>query len=995
MHQPWLSHLPWLFLLSSITSAQSLLPPQIQNLSTSFTTPPMHTRPLFRWWWPHGLVNTTTLLSEIDTITSAGFGGAEINDVHHSTPGALLDPEDHGWGSKPWVDAVIAVLEQATSTNVDGERFRIDLAIGPAWPAAVPGLSPDGVGSAKEVVQGTVVVGVGGVFEGVVPKPFSRKGDGVEVESLLALQAWRVDSSSLPLLGATVKLDGESMIDITNLVDGKGKLRWKAPAIANGTWNIISYWTRGTGQQPEAGPHTIPTSYVIDHFSKAGTHAVSKYWDEHILNDRLKALLRSNSGSLFEDSLELEASTFWTPDLATEFRKRKGYDILTILPLLLRERRRPIFTFTNTDRSSGATNDYWSVISALTIEHHILPLQSWAKTTLNMTLRAQPYGLQTESMAAASVLDIPEGESLSFKGNIDNYRSLSSAGHFTNRNIISSESGAFANGAYSTTFAKMLRALNPAFAVGVNQHVFHGFSYTGTVPGTTAWPGFAAFSPLNGGRSPGYGENWGPGMPMWRHISDLAVYFARMQYFTRLGTPKYDVAFFTQKGYIGSGIGATWLSKDGVRRGWNYGFVSPSMLGLKGAVVKEGRLAPEGPGYGALIVDGDPFADGAKVLSQEMVGRIGELAGEGLRVVVVGGWSNVSAYGYGERSGGGSAEVASGMTGLLGLGSVRNAASKDDIEMVLKELGLRPTVEYLKPSALMYHHRVDKNMDYFTLVASSEKEGVDHDVIFPAKRPRTALFEFDPWSGGVRQVTSYNVQDDGRLRYRVRLKPLQTRLLILAPEKGSSVFIISTTAHGSGRVEHGLHIQSNKDGEFTTTLNNGTAISTIIEEIPKPIELANWQMNLTSYEPGPSPMETIFKTYTRNLTSPLIPWSLLPNLAAISGIGIYTSRFSLQPQSLPSGQTPGAILHIPSIGESGSFRLFVNGKQIPADQLEEDFDIGVSLGEGENEINIEVASTLLNRLRVSNERAFGKTRAQVYGLRGIVRVVPYVRARVG
>ena len=52
----------------------------------------------------------------------------------------------------------------------------------------------------------------------------------------------------------------------------------------------------------------------------------------------------------------------------------------------------------------------------------------------------------------------------------------------------------YAGGAYSTTWEKALRTLGSTFAAGVNQTVFHGFPYA-DAPGV-AWPGFAAFSPV-------------------------------------------------------------------------------------------------------------------------------------------------------------------------------------------------------------------------------------------------------------------------------------------------------------------------------------------------------------------------------------------------------------------------------------------------------------------------------------------------------------------
>ena len=92
---------------------------------------------------------------------------------------------------------------------------------------------------------------------------------------------------------------------------------------------------------------------------------------------------------------------------------------------------------------------------------------------------------------------------------------------------------------------------------------------------------------------------------MWSHMGAFAAYLGRMQWFLRQGVPKYDVAFFMQKGYVGSGTGAKWFSKGGLRNGWTLGFLSPGLLDLPEAVVKDGFLAPQGPSYRLLVLDGE------------------------------------------------------------------------------------------------------------------------------------------------------------------------------------------------------------------------------------------------------------------------------------------------------------------------------------------------------------------------------------------------------
>ncbi|MEV5178115.1 alpha-L-rhamnosidase, partial [Streptomyces flaveolus] len=115
-----------------------------------FARPPRSVRPKFRWWWPDGLVDPDEIAREIDQIADAGFGGAEIAAVHHSVKNkSLLDTEHHGWGSAPWRAGVEAALSRAARRGLT-----VDLTLGPSWPVAVPGVTPDDEAAAQELAHG-------------------------------------------------------------------------------------------------------------------------------------------------------------------------------------------------------------------------------------------------------------------------------------------------------------------------------------------------------------------------------------------------------------------------------------------------------------------------------------------------------------------------------------------------------------------------------------------------------------------------------------------------------------------------------------------------------------------------------------------------------------------------------------------------------------------------------------------------------------------------
>src|SRR4051794_12322559 len=137
--------------------------PAQANFASDFAHPSRAVQPKFRWWWPNALIDNAEIANEIDQMADAGFGGAEIADVHHSTPSGL-DPAGHGWGTQAWVDAM-----QSALTRAKARGMTIDLSAGPAWPSAVPSITPDSTAAIKEMAYGRLALT--GPYSGPAPQP--------------------------------------------------------------------------------------------------------------------------------------------------------------------------------------------------------------------------------------------------------------------------------------------------------------------------------------------------------------------------------------------------------------------------------------------------------------------------------------------------------------------------------------------------------------------------------------------------------------------------------------------------------------------------------------------------------------------------------------------------------------------------------------------------------------------------------------------------------
>ncbi|KAB8196015.1 alpha-L-rhamnosidase [Nonomuraea phyllanthi] len=932
-----------------------------------FARPRAAVRPRVRWWWPDAHVDPAEIRREVDQLADAGFGGAEIAAVHHSiSDKSVLDPVGHGWGTPAWNAAVEAALDQAARRGLT-----IDLTIGPSWPAAVPTITPESPAAVKELAHGSVTVAAGATYTGEAPPPAV---EGRPARTLLLVQAARIDTAN-----STRDETGLDPASVREVPVTGTTVSWTAPA--EGEWVLIAYWERGSGQRPESGPHTAPEAYVVDHFSRAGTQAVIDFWESRLLTPAVRGLLKRSGGALFEDSIEIEAGGLpWTPGMLAEFGRRRGHPLTPLLPVIVLADEDPVFAY-DAALTRHARKDYWDTVSELFNEHHFTMLRDWAHS-LGLELRAQPYGLRTDAIASAAVLDVPEGESLGFK-NLDDYRCLAGGRDLAGHEVLSCEAGAYAGGAYTTTWTKLLSTMGGAYAAGLNQTVLHGFSYA-TAPGA-GWPGFAAFTPYGG--TAGYSESWGPRQPTWHHITDVSGYFARIHQIMREGAPRADVAVLRQTGYTKTGLGASWFTASGVPTGWTHQFVSPPLLDLPAARVSSGRLAPSGPAYKALFVEGDKFYAGERTMTVPTAERLLEYARDGLPIVLLGAWEAASVPGV--PGDGENERLRAVVAGLLAEPTVRVVADQTDVPAALAALGVRPDVRYATASTLLTARRVAGEVDYYYLCNGKHVENpkppvtaVDHEVTLARTARDGVPYLLDPWTGRAERIALYAEDGDG-IRLRVALRPGQARVVAIGRPGlfgTGAAHAPHATATDADLVRFGkgsLVARASRAGAYTTTLSGGRTATAVIGAVPEPVNLSSWRLKVTDVRPdGPL-------THPLSLDR-LAPWSDIPDLADVSGIGVYSTEVSLE---------GGAYLDLGAVTDT--CRVRVNGRPLPpVDLLDPVVDVGPYVRRGTNTIEVEVATPLGNRLRVADPAVYGGLPRRPYGLMGPVRLLPYGEARL-
>ena len=141
----------------------------------------------------------------------------------------------------------------------------------------------------------------------------------------------------------------------------------------------------------------------------------------------------------------------------------------------------------------------------------------------------------------------------------------------------------------------------------------------------------------------------------------------------------------------------------------------------------------------------------------------------------------------------------------------------------------------------------------------------------------------------------------------------------------------------------------------------------------KELILRDWELSVKSYYPGKEPYETEYKEIECGKV-PLVSWSQIEGLINVSGIGTYKSKFNLE------NNVSRCLLSFEDAADT--VKVILNGKVFFPNQITKEVEITEGICEGDNEILIEIATTLNNALYAKGD----KEERQDYGLFGSVKL---------
>ena len=459
------------------------------RLYEQFVNPPDSTRIMMRWWWFGPAVTRPELERELRVMKSAGIGGVEIQPVY---PLELDDPQAH-FHNLPYLSDEFLDDVGFTSRTAKQLGMRVDVTLGSGWPYGGPDTPVTQAAGRLRADRAAVPANVQSL-----PIPAMENG-----EKLIAVFLANGDARSFSF---------EGIQRLTIMEQGRVRI----PSGLNGSHTALFFISSRTGQQVKR-PGVDAEGFVLDHYDKAAV--------EHHLNAVGNRLLRGFGTNppyaVFSDSLEVFGSD-WSSDFLSEFRKRRGYDLLPDLPALVGDMG---------EQTRAIRHDWGKTLTELADEHYLTPIREWAHAHHTL-FRSQTYGEPPVILSSNALVDLPEGEMGPHWRGFSAARWASSASHLYGRPITSTETWTWLHSpAFRATPLDMKAEADLHFIEGINQLIGHGWPYSPESAGEPGWRFYAsaAFNDHN---------------PWFQVMPEITKYLQRVSYLLRQGAPANDVAIY-------------------------------------------------------------------------------------------------------------------------------------------------------------------------------------------------------------------------------------------------------------------------------------------------------------------------------------------------------------------------------------------------------------------------------------------------------------------
>jgi alpha-L-rhamnosidase len=602
--------------LGSTSLAENAVPVGADELARGFAVPPASSRPWVYWFPLSGNLTKEGITADLEAMARVGIGGVLYMEVDQGAPRGSADFAGPLWRS---------MLKHACH-----EAHRLGLEINmnndAGWcGSGGPWIRPEL--SMQKVVWSETVIDGGRRFTGSLSQPptaYNYYRDIVVLAMPAPQDKFRIaeiggkasfHKQDFPPQPATyAKAPAEEIIsrrailDLSARMDTDGHLSWNAPP---GKWLVLRFGHTSTGKDN----HPAPASGRGLECDKFSTEAATIHFNN--LMGRLIAENKDLAGvgktlvSTHIDSWEVESQN-WTPRMREEFKSRRGYDLLSFLP---------VFTGRVVDSLEVSERFLWDLrqtVSELIVENYAGQFRRLANQN-GMRLSIEAYdGAPVEDINYGGQADEPMAEFWRV-GPDTSYSctEMASAAHVYGKRILGAEAFTSTDAEKWLQYPGSIKDLGDwAFCEGINRFVFHRYAaqpWTNIAPGMSMGPWGLHYERT---------ETW------WEQSKAWHEYLARCQYLLQQGQFVADVCYLQPEGSPRRfAKPADAMAGELIRGGYNFDGCTAEVV-VKRMTVKPGRIVlPDGMNYRVLVLPE------SETMTLPLIRKLKQLAEAGATIV--------------------------------------------------------------------------------------------------------------------------------------------------------------------------------------------------------------------------------------------------------------------------------------------------------------------------------------------------------------------------
>lgn len=561
-------------------------------LERGFADPPAEARPWVLAVALDGNLSREGITADLEAMARVGLGGLVFYEVEQGTP-----PGPVRFGSPAWRETFRHLI-----TEADRLDLRVNLHNAAGWTGSGgPWITPE-LAMQRVVWAETTLTGPRH-FDGTLPQPAAVRGYYRDI-ALFAYptpeQEFRIPRirgragapdtrmevslrTDYPEPAPAAVVPRAHLVNLTASLAPDGRLLWDVP---EGRWTLVRLGATATGKENLPAP---PEGRGLE------SDKLSKEATEHHFRALLGPLIRDNEllagadrtlVSTHIDSWEVGAQN-WTPEFQEEFRRRRAYDPLPLLPVLSGR------VVDSLEISERFLRDWRQTVADLLGDNYVGHLRALAGAHgLRLSMEAYDQ-LPANDLVIAGRADEPMGEFWSWDRLrwAHTLRAMSSAAHVYGHPIVAAEAFTANRLEKWQGHPGNLKSLaDLAFTEGVNRLVIHRYALQPWTrperrPGLSMGP---------------WGLHYERTQTWWEQSRPWHDYLARCQFMLRQGRPVADLCFLQPENTpqrfrspVKSGAGPTSHDFDGC---------PPEAL-LERMSVQDGRLVlSEGQSYRLLVL---------------------------------------------------------------------------------------------------------------------------------------------------------------------------------------------------------------------------------------------------------------------------------------------------------------------------------------------------------------------------------------------------------